>query len=61
LDRLLATKLGAFAVETAVQGQSGVMVGECNHNLVTTPLEQVWEQKKPLDPYLFKIQKILSQ
>ena len=61
LDRLLATKLGAFAVETAVQGQSGVMVGECNHTLVTTPLEQVWEQKKPLDPYLFKIQKILAQ
>jgi 6-phosphofructokinase 1 len=57
----LATKLGAFAVESAVQNQSGVMVGECNYQLTTTPLQQVWEHKKPLDAYLSKIHKILAQ
>ena len=61
LDRLLATKLGTYAVEIAMQNQSGVMVGECNHELVSTPLKQTWSRKKPLDEYLSKIQKILSQ
>ena len=61
LDRLLAIKLGAFAVETAVQNQSGVMVGGCNHTLVITPLEHMWEQKKRWIFYLFKIHEILAQ
>jgi 6-phosphofructokinase 1 len=61
LDRLLATKLGAYAVDIAVQNQTGVMVGECNHDLVTTPLEQTWSMKKPLDKYLYEIHKIMAQ
>jgi len=61
LDRLLATKLGAYAVEMAMQGQTGVMVGECKNELVTTPLEQTWSIKKPLDQYLSKIHKMLVQ
>lgn len=59
LDRLLATKLGAYAVEMAMQNQSGIMVGEVDHQLVTTPLDQAWSNKKPLDDYLFKIHKML--
>lgn len=59
LDRLLATKLGAYAVEMAMQNQSGVMVGESDHQLISTPLEQTWSNKKPLDEYLFKIHKML--
>ena len=61
LDRLLATKLGAYAVEQAMQNQNGVMVGECNHKLITTPLEKTWSEKKSLDEYLFKIHKIMAQ
>jgi len=55
-DRVLATKLGAFAVESAIKGESGIMVGETNHKLVCLPLETSWSQQKELDPYLVKIQ-----
>lgn len=61
LDRILATKLGAFAVQQAVQGLSNVMVGLINQQLVGTSLEQTWQQKKPLDPYLFELEAILAQ
>ena len=55
-DRILATKLGAYAVECALQGKSGIMVGEQNQHLVEVPLPQTWQNQKPLDPYLVKIQ-----
>lgn len=55
-DRLLATKLGAYAVEAALAGESMVMVVERNQQVLTAPIEQAWQQQKPLDPYLVKIQ-----
>jgi 6-phosphofructokinase 1 len=55
-DRLLATKLGAYAVEVALAGKSAVMVGEQNNQLIAHPIEQSWEKHKALDPYLVKIQ-----
>ncbi len=61
LDRILASKLGAFAVEQALQGQSNVMVGIINNELALTPMVHTWQNKKNLDPYLLKLQKILSQ
>jgi 6-phosphofructokinase 1 len=61
LDRILATKLGAFAVEAVLQGVTGVMAGLINKELSLTPLEKTWTEKKALDPYLEKIQPILAQ
>ncbi|MDC0602730.1 6-phosphofructokinase [Aliiglaciecola sp.] len=58
-DRVLATKLGAFAVESALKGESGVMVSEVNQQLKCQPLELSWQQQKELDPYLVKIQQDL--
>ena len=55
-DRLLATKLGAYAVEAAMAGQSMVMIGEINQKVVSLPLETSWKNEKQLDPYLVKIQ-----
>ncbi len=55
-DRILATKLGAYAVECAIAGKSGIMVGEQNQQLVEVPLPDTWNNQKPLDPYLVKIQ-----
>lgn len=55
-DRILATKLGAFAVEQALAGQTGIMVGEQNNCLVSHPLELSWQHTKALDPYMVKIQ-----
>jgi 6-phosphofructokinase 1 len=53
---LLATKLGAYGIEMALTGKSSVMVGEQNNQLITHPIERSWEQHKPLDTYLAKIQ-----
>ena len=58
-DRLLATKLGAFAVESAIAGESMVMVVERNQQVMTAPIELAWQQQKALDPYLVKIQQEL--
>jgi 6-phosphofructokinase 1 len=58
-DRILATKLGAYAVEQALAGENNIMVGEHNNQLVVHPIEISWEQKKPLDKYLLKIQQQL--
>lgn len=55
-DRLLATKLGAYAVEAAMAGKTNIMVGERNYKLVDVPLTETWAHRKELDPYLVKIQ-----
>jgi 6-phosphofructokinase 1 len=58
-DRILATKLGAYAVEQALAGKNNVMVGEQNNQLITQNIELSWQVKKPLNDYLVKIQQQL--
>lgn len=55
-DRVLATKLGAYAVEALLEGKHRVMIGEENQQVICRPLETAWQQQKALDPYLVKIQ-----
>ncbi|MFZ5802150.1 MAG: 6-phosphofructokinase [Candidatus Omnitrophota bacterium] len=55
LDRRLATELGAYAVEQAIAGKTGVAVGLLHGRLALTPLREAVEKKKTLDPYLLKI------
>ena len=38
-DRILATRMGAYAVELLLEGQHGVMIGSLGDNLITTSLE----------------------
>ncbi len=40
MDRVLASRLGVFAVETLLNGRSGLMVGLVDKQLVFTPFEQ---------------------
>ena len=51
VDRLLATKLGADAVEFIAQGQTGIMVGTRGDETAAVPLEEVAGQRRgvPLD------------
>lgn len=62
-DRILATKLGGYAVRAMLDGDTAVMAGEQAGNLVTVPLEETWTRKKdkPLDPFLLEIIPILAQ
>lgn len=59
-DRVLATKLGAYAVEMFTEGATGVMVGEVRGRLCMTPLHETYERKKALDDYLLRIHAALS-
>jgi len=60
-DRLLATRLGAAAVQRLAQGEHGVLVGIGSGEIVTTPLAEVVANKRPLDLSLFELAKVLSR
>jgi 6-phosphofructokinase 1 len=60
-DRILATKLGAYAVELIAAGRTDVMAGEVRGELVATPLELTWSGKKPLDPSLLRLIPVLAR
>ncbi len=59
-DRLLASRLGAAAVEKLVNGKSGVMVGQINGDIAETPLSETWEKQKGIKPGLIELARILS-
>jgi 6-phosphofructokinase 1 len=60
LDRILASSLGAYAVEMALEGRTGIMVGIRAHELRAVPIEETWSRKKRLDPYELKVQRLLG-
>jgi len=59
-DRILASKLGAAAVDALVNGKSGYMVGELKGEIVLTPLSETWEKRKELDNNLLQLVKVLA-
>ncbi len=59
-DRLLATRLGAGAVAAMAKGQNGVLVGMLGGQIQTTPLSEVVDRQKPLDPDLIALAGVLS-
>ena len=59
-DRILATKLGAYAVEQLVNGAHLMMAGEINQQAVLYPLTQTGERKKQIDPYLVRWQQQIA-
>ena len=60
-DRILASKLGAAAVEALINGQSNIMTGEVNGKLSLTPFTEAAEKKKPVDTILFELTKVLAE
>ncbi len=59
-DRLLASRLGYYAVIALKDGKSDIMVGWQNNSITYIPLLETWDKKKPLDAELMKIYRILS-
>ncbi len=60
-DRMLATRLGAAAVEEVAAGRAGVLVGVAKGEVITTPLAEVVVGKKPLDPKLLELARVLAR
>ncbi|MCW8092231.1 ATP-dependent 6-phosphofructokinase [Alteromonas sp. ASW11-130] len=58
-DRILATKLGAYAVSLVTKDITGVMVGEHNGKTVEVPFTHTWDKSKPLDKQLVITMKTL--
>ena len=54
-DRILATKLSGFAVESLINGKSQVMAGEVNGKLVLTPLSETGLSLKHPSQYLLDL------
>jgi len=59
-DRLLASTLGAYAVDSLLAGATGAMVGLVGRQRVLVPFAEAVGQKKSLDPYLVSLIRILA-
>lgn len=59
-DRILASKLGAAAVDALGNGKSGYMVGELKGEITFTPLSDTWQKRKELDNNLLQLMKVLA-
>lgn len=60
-DRLLATRFGVAAVEFALQGKFGVMVGLHGHEIVAVPLREALSQSpKPVDPVFLELARAIG-
>ncbi len=59
-DRILASRLGLGALEGLMAGQSNVMAGIINNELVYTPFEDTIRLPKPINEDLLRMVKILS-
>ena len=60
-DRLLATRLGAGAVDCLARGEHGVMLGLLKNEIGATPFADVVTKKKPLDARLLELVHILAK
>ncbi len=60
LDRMYASRLGAYAVELLIKGETDKMVGIISNELVSVPLEEAFEKKKDFDETIYRLVRILS-
>jgi len=60
-DRMLATRLGAAAVQHLQRGEHGVLVGLVGNQVQATPLAEVANRTKPLDLELLQLAKMLAR
>ena len=60
-DRILATRLGAAAVEALSDGASGVMIGWVDGKIAQTPLLEVIKPSNKVRPELFKLEKMMEK
>src|SRR5258707_417850 len=59
-DRVLATRLGAAAVDTLASGKHGVLVGMVKGDVVATPLAEVAGKMRPADAALLEVARVMA-
>lgn len=60
-DRVLATRLGAAAVDQLAAGRHGVLVGMQGGAIIATPLAEIAGKTKPADTHLLALASMLAQ
>lgn len=60
LDRILASRLGAFGVRLLVDGESEKMVGVVAGKCVAADLADAWRKRKAVDKELLELAEVLS-
>ena len=59
-DRVLASRMGVFAVESLLEGNSNKMVGIIDEQMTLTPLENAIKGKSQINNNLIRVSDILS-
>jgi len=59
-DAVLASRMGAAAVNSLIEGQRGFMVGYVNGKIVTPPMSTAWEEKRLLNAEMMELVDCLS-
>lgn len=59
-DRVLASRLGYFAVKGLLEGERDVMIASDKRGTVFVPLRDTWEKQKEIDWHLFEIARVLA-
>ena len=59
-DRVLASRMGVYAVETLTEGKSNVMVGIKEDQMILTPLDKAIKGKYKINSNLIRVSDILS-
>ena len=59
-DRVLASRMGVFAVESLLEGNSNKMVGIIDETITLTPLEDAIKGKSQINNNLIRVSDILS-
>ena len=59
-DRVLATRLGAAAIETLASGKHGVLVGTLCGEIASTPLAEVAGRTRPANAKLLELARVMA-
>lgn len=60
-DRILASRLGDFAVRSVIEGKTGCLAGEVNGQLVHTSFEDAVASHRPVPPELVELLETLAR
>jgi len=60
IDRVLASRMGVFAVEALIDGKSNMMVGVKSEEIILSPLEKAIKGKSEINKDLIRVSDILS-
>lgn len=60
-DRVLASRLGAAAIQALGDGLTDVMAGEVGGRILFTPLVETWTRKKSIDTELLSLVRVLAR